>query len=83
MASPHVAGLVACLMTNERIKSSGGNAVATIRKILSESHAIDIAAEGIDKATGVGFVTYLDETAFDKLFPRKSGSKVLYQAKVK
>ena len=75
MASPHVAGFVACLMTNDRIKNDGGKTDAVLRKILDESHAIDIAAEGIDTATGVGFLTYLDESAFDKLLPRHTAQK--------
>lgn len=69
MASPHVAGLIACLMTDGRIQ--GGN--NALRKILTEAHAIDIATEGRDNATGVGFLSYLDEAAFDKLLPRKKG----------
>jgi len=67
MASPHVAGLVCCLLTGGRIKNDGN----TLRQVLNESHAIDINAAGIDNATGVGFLTYLDEGAFDELLPRK------------
>lgn len=80
MASPHVAGLIACLMTNGRIKNEGEKTDDTLRKILNESHAIDIASEGIDNATGVGFLTYLDEGAFDELLPRRKG--MLSAAKV-
>jgi len=69
MASPHVAGLVACLMSDGRIQ--GGN--DALRKILDESHAIDIATEGRDNATGIGFLSYLDEAAFDSLLPRNEG----------
>jgi len=64
MASPHVCGLMACL-----IQKHGGQ--SNLRAILDASHAIDIAAEGVDTATGVGFLTYLDESAFDALLPRK------------
>ena len=75
MASPHVAGLIASLMTNGRIKNEGGKTDDTLRQILNESHAIDIDAVGIDNATGVGFLTYLDGSAFDELLPRKKGAK--------
>jgi subtilisin family serine protease len=75
MACPHVAGLVACLITN--------GSANTIRQKLNEI-AIDIGAEGIDKATGVGFATYLNETAFDELLPRRTakGGPRLYSAVV-
>jgi Subtilase family/PhoD-like phosphatase len=65
MACPHVAGLVACLMTN------GLNSADRIRDTLDRL-AIDIDVAGIDNATGVGFVTYLDEGAFDQVMPRKA-----------
>lgn len=67
MASPHVCGLICCLLTDGRIKNDDN----ALRKILDESHAIDINAVGIDNATGVGFLTYLDEDAFDELLPRE------------
>lgn len=67
MASPHVAGLIACLMTNGRI--TGGR--SALKKILDECHAIDIATEGVDNESGVGFLSYLTEDAFDKLLLRK------------
>ena len=73
----HVAGLVACLMT------SGGNSAANIRQLLNDL-AIDVGAEGFDNATGVGFVTYLNEAEFDELLPRKTSTKSpkLYSAVV-
>lgn len=39
---------------------------------MSEMHAIDIAAEGVDNATGVGFLTYLTPGEFDQFLPRKA-----------
>ena len=63
MACPHVAGLIACLM------SSGGNSTRDIRSVLNNL-AIDIDAVGIDDSTGVGFVTYLSEDFFDDMLPR-------------
>ena len=69
MASPHVCGLVCCLMTDGRIKNDD----KALRKILDESHAIDIGTVGIDNATGVGFLTYLDEDAYNALLPKEEG----------
>lgn len=69
MASPHVAGFIAALLTEGRIQ--GGNDAA-LRQTLN-SYAIDIATEGRDNASGVGFLTYLNEAAFDELLPRKQG----------
>ncbi|CAB9516417.1 hypothetical protein SEMRO_781_G201600.1 [Seminavis robusta] len=36
--------------------------------------AIDIDVAGVDNATGIGFVTYLDEEAFDKVMPGTGGA---------
>ncbi|CAB9530511.1 Subtilisin-like protease 1 (Fragment) [Seminavis robusta] len=67
MACPHVAGLIACLMTNGQYYSAD-----RLRNRLDRL-AIDIDVAGVDNATGVGFVTYLDEDSFDKIMPRKAG----------
>ncbi|CAB9530509.1 Subtilisin-like protease 1 (Fragment) [Seminavis robusta] len=77
MASPHVAGLVACLMTNGKTNSNN------IRETLNDI-SIDIGTEGMDNETGVGFATYLDEGAFDELLPRGASKPVkqLYSAVV-
>ena len=70
MASPHVAGLIACLLSdNSSVKKNIDD--KALRTLLNESYALDIAAEGIDTATGVGFLTALDANAFDELLPRK------------
>jgi subtilisin family serine protease len=83
MACPHVCGLLACLVQKH---SANKPTAANIRKILKKcGHVIDIAAEGIDTATGVGFLTYLDEKSFDKLLPRKESAlkkKKLFKARV-
>mgnify|MGYP000490871509 CR=1 FL=1 len=64
MACPHVCGLIACLL------SSPSNTSQNIRQVLDDL-AIDIDAVGFDNATGVGFVTYLEEEEFDEILPRK------------
>jgi subtilisin family serine protease len=84
MACPHVCGLLACLVQKHSVNKP---TAANIRKILKKfGHVIDIAAEGIDTATGVGFLTYLDEKSFDMLLPRKESAlkkKKLFKARVK
>ena len=65
MACPHACGLVACLIQ----KYSG---TQNLRKKMSEMHTIDIASEGVDNATGVGFLTYLTPGEFDQFLPRKA-----------
>jgi hypothetical protein len=81
MASPHVAGLVACLLTEGKSSHRGGKLAKakSIRNSLNDI-AIDIGAEGIDNETGLGFVTYLDGTEFDAILPR--GDKRLHSAVV-
>lgn len=63
MACPHVAGLIACLLTNQDSPPS------SIGFLLNDL-AIDIDALGVDDSTGVGFVTYLNESTFDAILPR-------------
>ena len=65
MASPHVAGLIAALLTNHRLKGD-----KAVRQALTTKYALDIAADGLDNATGLGFVTYLKAAEFDALLPR-------------
>lgn len=54
MATPHVTGLIACLLSNSKTYSD-----AELRKILKEKYLVDIGSKGYDKQTGEGFVTYL------------------------
>lgn len=68
MASPHVAGLVACLLT-------GGISTASIRQQLNDL-SIDINAIGVDNETGVGFPTYLDKSSFHQIFGRANVSNM-------
>ena len=65
MASPHACGLMACLTQKY------GALPHSLRRKLTYGHVIDIGAEGIDKATGVGFLTYLTEKEFEQYLPRK------------
>ena len=77
MACPHVAGLVACLLTNGKTKAS------QMRQALNRL-AVDIGTVGRDNATGVGFATYLDEGSFDQMLPRGASTpkKQLFSAVV-
>ena len=65
MASPHVAGLIAASMTNGQLKGD-----KAVREALTTKYALDIDAEGLDKASGLGFVTYLKGAEFDVFLPR-------------
>lgn len=76
MASPHVAGLIACLMTDNKIPNVGNKTDASLRAILNESYVVDVEAVGIDNATGVGFLTGLSKGAFLE-FLGKAGAKLL------
>ena len=54
MATPHVTGLIACLLSGSKKYSD-----ARLRKILKQKYLVDIGSKGYDKQTGEGFVTYL------------------------
>lgn len=62
MAAPHVAGLLAALMTNGSYQNSGKK----LKKDLSSKYTFDIGAKGKDNSTGVGFATFLSKDEFDK-----------------
>jgi len=68
MACPHVCGFLACILQKHGVDTSDKE----LRKILNENYAIDIGLEGTDNATGIGFLSYLDESAFDAILPRKA-----------
>jgi subtilisin family serine protease len=61
MACPHVAGLIAAIMTKTK-----GN----IRQRLTDDYAKDIGIPGKDVATGLGFVTYLNREDLSAAFER-------------
>lgn len=67
MASPHVAGFVAALLTKMRY-----NGDKKFREQLSNNYAIDIGLKGPDTSTGVGFLTYLDKNELDKFWNEQS-----------
>lgn len=66
MATPHVCGLIAALMTN------GGyaNNMQSLKKDLANKYAIDIGAKGKDNSTGSGFATFLTKSEFDNFWNR-------------
>jgi len=75
MAAPHIAGVIAALMTNGGYKNSGNK----LKKDLASKYAIDIGAKGKDNSTGVGFVTFLSETEFDDLMKNNNpGAAKIY-----
>jgi major intracellular serine protease len=66
MACPHVCGLVAALFSNGRIVNKGKGTDQILRDALNDAYVVDIGVEGKDNATGLGFLTALDEAAFRK-----------------
>jgi len=62
MATPHVCGLVAALMTKGGKYSDVIKDDASLREVLNEDFVRDIGAKGPDNETGLGFLTYLDES---------------------
>ena len=59
MASPHVAGFIAALLTRGPYSSD-----KALRKDMAAKYSIDIGSEGRDNSTGVGFVTFLSKNEF-------------------
>lgn len=68
MASPHVCGLIAALMTKGGAYEDIIKDDASVRALLNERFAIDIGTEGIDNETGLGFLTYLTKDEFEASF---------------
>lgn len=65
MAAPHVCGLVAALMTKGGKYSDVITHDASLREVLNEKYLRDIGVKGPDNETGLGFLTFLDETEDD------------------
>lgn len=67
MACPHVAGLIAALLSEGRFKDTGNKKDDFVRKVLETYHCFDIDVVGPDNAAGLGFVTYLKKDEFAAL----------------
>ena len=65
MATPHVCGLVAALMTKDGKYSKKIKDDKSLRKLLNKNFVRDIGVKGADKETGLGFLTFLDESEDD------------------
>ncbi len=68
MASPHVCGLIAALMTKGGTYEDRTTNDTAVRALLNEKFAIDIGMKGVDNATGLGFLTYLSKEEFEDDF---------------
>lgn len=68
MATPHVCGLVAALMTKGGKFDGTITDDTTCRQVLNDSFCIDIGASGRDNQTGLGFATYLSNDEFRDAF---------------
>lgn len=75
MASPHVAGLIAALFSNGRIVNSGKKTDGLLRETLNSTYTVDIDVEGRDNNTGLGFLTALDATAYNRALQKVGSSK--------
>ena len=64
MASPHCSGLIAALFSNGRIVNKGKKTDTLLRETLNETYCVDIDVQGRDNATGLGFLTALEASAF-------------------
>jgi hypothetical protein len=67
MATPHVCGLVTALLTKGGPYSDLVEDDASLRKLLNEKFVVDIGVTGPDNATGLGFLTYLNEEEYEKV----------------
>lgn len=71
MACPHVAGFVAALLSDGRLKFGPGEKKDDfVREHLEKYHCIDIAKVGPDNATGIGFLTYLNKEEYEELIKK-------------
>jgi len=68
MACPHVTGLIAALLSAGRLEFEPGSKKDDfVREHLEKYHCIDIDKVGPDNATGIGFLTYLNEDEYEEL----------------
>jgi len=68
MATPHVCGFVAALMTKDGNYSDIITNDESLRTLLDENFVRDIGEKGPNNSTGKGFLTYLNETEFQDLW---------------
>jgi len=68
MATPHVCGFITALMTKGGAYSDIIKDDESCRALLNDKFVIDVGAEGVDNATGLGFLTYLTRDEFEKDF---------------
>eukprot|EP00546_Thalassionema_frauenfeldii_P019357 CAMPEP_0178905584 /NCGR_PEP_ID=MMETSP0786-20121207/6358_1 /TAXON_ID=186022 /ORGANISM="Thalassionema frauenfeldii, Strain CCMP 1798" /LENGTH=356 /DNA_ID=CAMNT_0020577211 /DNA_START=193 /DNA_END=1260 /DNA_ORIENTATION=- len=76
MACPHICGLIAALMSGpnaSKFRRKEGRD-AKVRELLKQ-YTLDIACEGFDNATGLGFVTFLSRSEFNNMFGNKRSSR--------
>ena len=60
MATPHVCGLIAALMTKEGMYRKYIKDDASLRFVLNAKFLTDIGLTGPDNLTGLGFLSYLN-----------------------
>ena len=67
MATPHVFGLVMALLSEDGPYSDLVEDDESLRKLLNDKFVVDIDVTGPDNATGLGFLTYLNEEEYEKV----------------
>jgi len=65
MAAPHVAGLIAALLSEGSVRPNEKE----LRRMLTEKYAIDVGVKGPDHSTGVGFLTYISKDEVETMVP--------------
>ncbi|KAG7344660.1 subtilisin-like serine protease [Nitzschia inconspicua] len=77
MASPHVTGFIAALLSNHADRYTP----TALKNVLSSRYAVDIDAKGPDTSTGVGFLTFLSKEELEQFLinhkqQRSSSAKI-------
>eukprot|EP00555_Chaetoceros_dichaeta_P010775 CAMPEP_0198264100 /NCGR_PEP_ID=MMETSP1447-20131203/14840_1 /TAXON_ID=420782 /ORGANISM="Chaetoceros dichaeta, Strain CCMP1751" /LENGTH=310 /DNA_ID=CAMNT_0043952941 /DNA_START=52 /DNA_END=984 /DNA_ORIENTATION=+ len=68
MACPHVAGLIAALLSGDSDFGKNKEVKRNLCKLLNDKYLMDIGQPGRDNESGLGFLTYLDATEFNLAF---------------
>jgi len=71
MASPHVAGLIAALLSGDNSFGEKKGVRRNMLKLLNEMFLIDIGQPGFDNESGLGLLTYLTKDEFDDMFKER------------
>jgi len=68
MASPHVAGLIAAVLSGDTDFGKNKEVKRNLCKLLNDKYLMDIGKPGRNNESGLGFLTYLDAKEFKLAF---------------